>query len=131
MRQFQTEDTRNEAAFHSTIILDKGNVSAENLKAIKKQSLSFITAIPANWMKEQYPIERLSASDDTRVKAYCVENTSLNTKLGIKGKAVIVFSPTFYRKQVRTLDMLQKKAEAKLQQLACSLLEKNRETSAE
>lgn len=129
IRQFQT--AKNEAPFHSTIILDKGNVSAENLKAIKKQSLSFITAIPANWMKELYNIpvkdyQPLSISDDTRVKAYCVENTPLNTKLGIKGKAVIVFNPTFYRKQVRTLDMLQKKAEAKLQQLACSLLEKKR-----
>jgi len=135
MRQFQTEDAKNEAVFHSTIILDKGNVSAENLKAIKKQSLSFITAIPANWMKELYNIPLkdyqplfIRPSDDTRVKAYCycVENTSLNTKLDIKGKAVIVFSPTFYCKQVRTLDMLQKKAEAKLQQLACSLLEKKR-----
>jgi len=136
MRQFQTQDTKNEAAFHSTIILDKGNVSAENLKAIKKQSLSFITAIPANWMKKLYNIplkdyQPLFVSDDTsmvtpRVKAYCVENTPLNTKLGIKGKAVIVFSPTFYCKQVRTLDMLQHKAEAKLQQLASSLLEKRR-----
>ncbi len=131
MRQFQTQDAKNEAAFHSTIILDKGNVSAENLKAIKKQSLSFITAIPANWMKKLYNIplkdyQPLFVSDDTRVKAYCVENTPLNTKLGIKGKAVIVFSPTFYCKQVRTLDMLQHKAEAKLQQLASSLLEKRR-----
>jgi transposase len=129
MRQFQT--ARNQGDFHSTIILDKGNVSAENLKAIKKKSLSFITAIPANWMKELYNIplkdyKPLSVSDDTRVKAYCVENTPLNTKLGIKGKAVIVFSPTFYRKQIRTLDMLQHKAEAKLQQLASSLLEKKR-----
>lgn len=131
MKQFQTKDTQNEAAFHSTIILDKGNVSAENLKAIKKNSLSFITAIPANWMKELYNIplkdyQPLFVSDDTRVKAHCVENTPLNTKLGIKGKAVMVFSPTFYCKQVRTLDMLQHKAEVKLQQLASSLLTKKR-----
>jgi transposase len=131
MRQFQTDDAKNEAAFHSTIILDKGNVSAENLKAIKKQSLSFITAIPANWMKELYNIplkdyQPLSVSDDTRIKAYCVENTPLNTKLGIKGKAIVLFSPTFYCKQVRTLDMLQHKAEAALQQLASSLLTKKR-----
>jgi transposase len=30
MRQFQTDDAKNEAAFHSTIILDKGNVSADS-----------------------------------------------------------------------------------------------------
>ena len=131
MRQFQRQDARNKAAFHSTIILDKGNVSAENLKAIKKKSLSFITAIPANWMKELYNIpvknyQPLFVSDDTRVKAYRVENTPLNTKLGIKGKVVMVFSPTFYCKQVRTLDMLQHKAEAALQQLASSLLTKKR-----
>jgi transposase len=131
MRQFQRQDAKNQAASHSTIILDKGNVSAENLKAIKKKSLSFITAIPSNWMKELYNIplkdyHPLSISDDTRVKAHCVENVSVNTKLGIKGKAIMVFSPTFYRKQVRTLDMLQNKAEAKLQQLATSLKEKRR-----
>jgi transposase len=130
MRQFQRQDTKNEAAFHSTIILDKGNVSAENLKAIKKESLSFITAIPANWMKELYNVPLKDYQplfiDDTRVKAYRFENASLNTKLGIKGKAVIVFSPTFYCKQIRTLDMLQHKAEAKLQQLASSLLTKKR-----
>lgn len=123
-----------------TIILDKGSVSKENLKAILNSSFSFIAAIPKNWVKNLYNIplsdfKPLSISDlsaggaqaeTKRVKVYSAENSSLDNKLGIKGKVLIVFSPTFYRKQVRTLFLLQKKAEEKLENLAASIKKKKR-----
>lgn len=131
IRQFLTDSQETRECAHDTIILDKGNVSRKNLLAIKKAKMSFIAAIPANWVKEVYSV-RLKAyrtirvSDMDRVKVYSAENTSFSSKLGIKGKVIIVFSPTFYRQQVRTLDLLQKKAEAKLHKLASSFSEKKR-----
>jgi hypothetical protein len=59
-------------------------------------------------------------------KTYSDENSSLDAKLGIEGKVVITFSPTFYRKQVRTLDLLQKKAEVKLLEVAASVKKEKR-----
>jgi transposase len=119
----------------STIILDKGNVSKENVKAIRDASFSFIAAIPNSWIKEIYDIrlkdyQTINPSKEKRVKVYSKENTSLDRKLDTKGKVVVIFSPKFYRKQVRTLDLLQRKAETKLLTLAASLSEKKRTQKA-
>ena len=40
---------------------------------------------------------------------------------GIDGKLLVSFSPTFYRKQVRTLDLLQQKADQQLHGLRASI----------
>jgi len=130
-RQFTTDSPPLDKNVSPTIILDKGNVSKENLLTILNASFSFIAAIPKNWVKNLYNIpladfKALSISEAKRVKVYDAENSSLDNKLGIKGKALIVFSPTFYRKQVRTLDLLQKKAEEKLLNLAASFKEEKR-----
>jgi transposase len=130
-RQFTIDSPPIDKNVPPTIILDKGNVSKDNLKAILSSSFSFIVAIPKNWVKNLYNIplsdfKPLSISETKRVKVYSAENTSFSTKLGIKGKVLIAFSPTFYRKQVRTLDLLQKKAEEKLLNLAASVKKKKR-----
>jgi transposase len=130
-RQFTTDSPPIDKNVPPTIILDKGNISKENLKAILDSSFSFIAAIPKNWEKNLYNIpltdfKPLSISETKRVKVYDAENTSFSTKLGIKGKVLIVFSPTFYRKQVRTMDLLQKKAEEKLLNLVASVKKKKR-----
>jgi transposase len=131
--QFSTESASIEEAKRvcPTIILDKGNVSKENLLAILNSSFSFIAAIPKNWVKNLYNIpladfKPLSISETKRVKVYDAENSSLDNKLGIKGKVLIVFSPTFYRKQARTMDLLQKKAEERLLNLAASFKKEKR-----
>ena len=131
--QFSTDSPSIEEAKRGcpTIILDKGNVSKENLLAILNSSFSFIAAIPKNWVKNLYDIpladfKPLSISETKRVKVYSAENSSLATKLGIKGKVVVSFSPTFYRKQVRTLDLLQKQAEQKLLNLSDSIKKEKR-----
>jgi transposase len=154
--QFSTESPSIEKSKRvcPTIILDKGNVSKENLQAILNSSFSFIVAIPKNWVSNLYNIplsdfKSLSISDlsapacagrcnggsrsnhfpqaeTKRVKVYEAEKTSLEAKLGIKGKVLIAFSPTFYRKQVRTLDLLQKKAEQKLLNLSAAVKKEKR-----
>jgi len=110
----------------STLIMDKGNVSMENLHALRKAGFSFIAAIPATWKSSLWslslsgyaPVEVGKAS---RVKVAQQSQSEWDSAWGIEGKALMVFSPSFYRKQVRTLDLLQHKAHIQLQQLAASL----------
>jgi transposase len=53
-----------------------------------------------------------------RVKVYAQSNARLG---GVDGKLLMRFSPTFYRKQVRTLDLLQRKADQQLHALRASI----------
>ena len=120
----------------STLIMDKGNVSMENLHALRKVGFSFIAAIPATWESILWdlPLSEYASVEvgkKTRVKVAKQTKSEWDRVLGIDtGKAVIVFSPSFYRKQVRTLDLLQHKADEKLQQVVASLRNSRRGESA-
>lgn len=108
-----------------TLVLDKGNVSGDNFKAIKEAHFSFIAAIPAGWVGRLYQVslkeyQPLTLPDGRRIKVYCRPKRKLR---GIQGKLLVLFSPSFYRKQVRTLDLLQQKAEQKLLRLKASIRE--------
>lgn len=115
-----------DASFRSTLILDKGNVSMENLHALRKAGFSFLAAIPATWKSALWNLP-LSAYDPvevkkaSRVKVAVEEEPEWDGVVGCVGKALLVFSPSFYRQQVRTLDRLQEKADVRLQQVAASL----------
>jgi len=119
IRQFLPQ----QAPVRLTLVLDKGNVSVDNCKALQKSGFSFIAAIPAGWVGRLYQLplkeyQPLDLSDGKRIKVYCKTKKKLG---GIPGKLVIIFSPSFYRKQVRTLDLLQQKAEQKLLRLRASV----------
>jgi len=60
----------------------------------------------------------LTLPDGRRIKVYAQADTRLG---GIDGKLLVSFSPTFYRKQVRTLDLLQHKADQQLHALRASI----------
>lgn len=119
VRQFLPQ----QAPVRLTLVLDKGNVSEDNFKAIQEAHFSFIAAIPAGWVGRLYQVslkeyQPLTLSDDRRIKVYCRPKRKLR---GIQGKLLVLFSPSFYRKQVRTLDLLQQKAEQKLLRLRASI----------
>ena len=114
-----------QAAARLTLVLDKGNVSLANFAALQKAHFSFIAAIPAGWVRRLYQIalkeyQALALADGTRIKVYCRPQRKLGET---DGKLLVSFSPTFYRKQVRTLDVLQRKAEQKLLRLQASVRE--------
>jgi transposase len=114
-----------QAAAHLTLVLDKGNVSLANFTALQQAHFSFIAAIPAGWVRRLYQIslkeyQALALADGTRIKVYCRPQRKLGDT---EGKLLVSFSPPFYRKQVRTLDMLQRKAEQKLLRLQASVRE--------
>ena len=110
---------------HLTLILDKGNVSRDNFTALSKAHVSFLAAIPAGWVRQLSQgavkgYQPLSLPDGRRVKVYAQPQARL---LGIEGKLLVSFRPRFYRRQVRTLDMLQRKADQKLHTLQATIQE--------
>lgn len=111
------------ASARLTLVLDKGNVSRDNFKALKQAHFSFLAAIPAGWVRRLYQVslkeyQPLALPDGRRIKVYCQPNKRL---AGIQGKLLVSFNPSFYRNQVRTLDLLQRKAEHKLLKLQASI----------
>jgi len=86
---------------------------------LTKAQFSFLAAIPAAWVRSFAQValrhcHPLTLPDGRRIKVYAQSETRLGD---MSGKLLLSFSPTFYRKQVRTLDMLQKKAEQQLHAL--------------
>jgi len=111
------------ASARLTLILDKGNVSRDNFKALQQAHFSFLAAIPAGWVRPLYQIslqeyQPLTLPDGRRIKVYGQPNKRLG---GILGQLLVSFSPRFYRSQVRTLDLLQRKAHQQLLQLHASI----------
>jgi transposase len=106
-----------------TLVLDKGNVSRDNFKALQQAQVSFLAAIPAGWVRWLSQVslkayQPLALPDGRRIKVYVQPNQKL---AGIQGQLLVSFSPSFYRKQVRTLDLLQRKAEQQLWTLQASI----------
>src|SRR6266436_3496278 len=106
-----------------TLVLDKGNVSRDNFKALTEAHFSFLAAIPAGWVRRlsQVPLKEyhpLALPDGRRLKVYCQPNKRL---ADIQGQLLVSFSPPFYRQQVRTLDLLQRKATQRLFHLRVSI----------
>jgi transposase len=106
-----------------TLVLDKGNVSRDNFKALQQAQFSFLAAIPAGWVRWLSQVslkayQPLALPDGRRIKVYGQPNQKL---AGIQGQLLVSFSPSFYRKQVRTLDLLQRKAEQQLWTLQASI----------
>jgi transposase len=108
-----------------TLVLDQGNVSRDNFTALSKAHFSFLAAIPAGWVRQRSQgslkaYQPLSLPDGRRGKVYAPPQARL---LGIEGKLLVRFRPRFYRRQVRTLDRLQRKADQKLRTLQTTLQE--------
>jgi len=106
-----------------TLVLDKGNVSRANFKALQHAPFSFLAAIPAGWVRWLSQVslkayQPLVLPDGRRIKVYGQPNQRL---AGIQGQLLVSFSPSFYRNQGRTLDRLQRKAEQKLRTLQASI----------
>jgi len=106
-----------------TLVLDKGNVSGHNFKALQQAHFSFIAAIPAGWVRRLYQValkdyQPLALPGGRRIKVYSRPQSKLR---GTDGKLLVSFSPHFYRQQVRTLDLLQQKADQQLCRLQAAI----------
>src|SRR6266446_9793832 len=106
-----------------TLVMEKGNVSLDHFTLLTKAQCSFLAAIPAAWgrsfaqvaLRQCHP---LTLPDGRRIKVYAQADTRLG---GMDGKLLVSFSPPCYRQQVRTLDLLQQKADQQLHALRASI----------
>jgi transposase len=98
-----------------TLVFDKGNVSKPNLKRLSQMGLCYVGAVPLAWVgaaavQPLSAYEPLRLGEGVRVKVLrrCQE------VLGAERTVVVVFSPSFYWEQRRSLNRLQGIAEQKL-----------------
>ncbi len=98
-----------------TLVFDKGNVSKPNLAQLTAGGFSYVGAVQLGWAGALATLplseyEPLRLEDGTRVKVLrrCYE------VLGEERTVVLVFSPSFYWEQRRSLNRLQGIAEQKL-----------------
>ena len=108
---------RPQAPARLTFVLDKGTVSFANFQALHTAQFSFLAAVPAGWVRSLFQValrayQPLALAQGRRVKVYAQSDTRLGS-----------LSPTFSRKQVRTLDLLQQQADQQLHALRASLQE--------
>ncbi len=106
-----------------TLVLDQGNVSRDNFTALSKAQFSFLAAIPAGWGRQHSQgslkaYQPLALSDGRRVNVSAQPQARL---LGIAGKLLGSLSPRFSRRQVRTLALLQRKADQTLRPLQTTI----------
>jgi len=106
-----------------TFILDKGHGSFDNFKARHKAQVSFLAAVPAGWGRSLFQValrayQPLARAPGKRGKVYAQSDTRLG---GIDGTLLVSFSPPFSRQQVRTLALLQHKADQPLPALRASI----------
>ncbi len=102
-----------------TLVFDKGNSSKKNLVRLDSSSLHYVGAIPGRWVPELLEVSReayqkLTLPGTKHLKAY-------RCRYELWGKErtlVVVFSPSFYRKQRASMNVQQKRAEQRLQELA-------------
>jgi transposase len=102
-----------------TLVFDKGNNSKRNLEQLAQASLRYVGAIPGHWVPDLLEVGReayhtLELPGSKHLKAYRVRREFW----GRERTLLVVFSPSFYRKQRAVMNRQQAKAERAIRELA-------------
>lgn len=102
-----------------TLVFDRGNPSRKNLAELDERALRYVAGVPAGWADDLLDVERsryekLALPGTKHVKVY----RERRKFLGAERTLLVVFSPTFYCKQRKTMNREQRKVEGRLQELA-------------
>jgi transposase len=105
-----------------TLVFDKGNTSKKNLVRLEAAPLHYVGSIPGHWVPDLLEIkpqafEKLTLPGTKHLKVYRCRHLLWDKERTL----LVVFSPSFYRKQRATLNRIQQKAEAQLQELALAI----------
>jgi transposase len=87
-----------------TLVFDKGNCSKSNLVDLEAGPLHYVGSIPGRWVPDLLEIE--------------LENFEKLTLPATKHLLLVVFSPSFYRKQRAAMNRIQQKVDSQLVELA-------------
>lgn len=102
-----------------TLVFDRGGTSKNNLRALEAKAIHYVAGVPTAWVPDLLEVERseyhkLELPGTKHVKVY----RSRRELWGSERTLLVVFSPTFYRKQRATLNREQTKADERLTELA-------------
>lgn len=102
-----------------TLVFDGGNTSKSNLKQLDAEAVHYVGGVSNSWLPELLEVERseytkLELPGTKHVKVHRVRRELW----GGERSVLVVFSPSFYRKQRKTMNRQQAKAEARLRELA-------------
>lgn len=106
-----------------TLVFDKGNSSKQNLGGLAgPESLRYVGALPGRWVPELLEIDlgayhKLTLPGSKHLKSY----RRRQEFWGRERTLVVVFSPSFYRKQRAVMNRRQEQAERRLQDLAAGI----------
>jgi transposase len=102
-----------------TLVFDRGSTSRANLEHLEDQSVRYVAGVPARWVPEllEVPLrayQKLELPGTKHVKAYRIRRLMW----GKERTLLVVFSPSFYKKQRATMGLEQRKAHKHLTDLA-------------
>lgn len=102
-----------------TLVFDRGSSSKANFEDMEDRSVHYVAGIPHTWAAELLEVsldafEKLSLPNTKHVKTYRTQRLLW----GKQRTLLVVFSPSFYKKQRATLNLEQGKADARLQDLS-------------
>jgi transposase len=101
-----------------TLVFDKGNGSKENLARLEDGKVRYVGAIPGHWVPDLLEVSRgeyrkLELPRSRHVKGYRLRREFW----GKPRTLLVVFSPSFYRKQRAVMNRQQAKVEGRLAEL--------------
>lgn len=102
-----------------TLVFDGGNTSKRNLSNLDKATLSYVGAVPIRWASDLLEIplkayEKLHYRHYKHVKVHRLQHEWR----GKKRTFLMVYSPSFYKKQRAAMNRLQCKVEEKMVELS-------------
>jgi transposase len=106
-----------------TLVFDKGNNSKGNLERLGgPEGLRYVGALPGHWVPQLLQVgladyHKLDLPGSRHLKAY----RTRQEYWGRERTLLVVFSPTFYRKQRAVMNRQQKKAGEKIEELAAGI----------
>ena len=106
-----------------TLVFDKGNNSRRNLEGLgAAEGLRYVGALPSHWTPELLEVgleayHKLTLPRSKHLKAY----RSRQEFWGRERTLLVVFSPSFYRKQRAVMNRQQRKVECRLEELAAGI----------
>lgn len=102
-----------------TLVFDRGSTSKQNLQQLDDEAIHYVGGVPNSWLPELLEVElsafhRLELSGTKHLKAHRVRRELW----GRERTVLVTFSPSFYRKQRKTMNREQAKADGRLRELA-------------
>ena len=105
-----------------TLVFDGGNTSQANLQRLDSEAVHYVGGVPTSWLPDLLEVElsqyhKLEIADTKHIKVHRVKRELWNAQRTV----LVVFSPTLYRAQRKTMNRQQAKADGRIRDLAVQI----------